>query len=326
MNVLTMKKQTWGFSLIALVALSFSVVGCGDSSDSGSSTSAPPAGETAGAQPAGIAPGMTPGSPTGAVMPGAPPVSVASGGPGAKGLPSSWDGAPPGFPGLGGGGASGGGFNPMGGPGGMGGGAAGGGAAGAKPKRITEGVKAKPVRKDPFESTFKVQTLLYPTGFVIASRTAPFPQYSPPPKTTGDPLIDLGPLPFEPRRVAGVMYNGAITAILEVGTPPASRTSVVQPGAEVISSIPGMPSLYVDSIQMDKLMLRAKDGRTVEVKLSGLPPDVAAALRTQFNANGANGGNGGNMPGGLGGPGGFTGGGGFGGPGGPGAKGGGGGA
>lgn len=283
------------FSILAGLAL----VGCGDSS-----SSAPPAdgvapGGTAGADPSG---GMVaPGGPTA----GGPSVPLGGGnkgggaqpaGGGAGSRSTSFDGAPENMKKLWGGAGAGQSMPPMGGGAGMGGG---GGAEGPKPTPIRPGIVALASRKDPFESLFKPVVQISPAwDYVINHRTAPEPKYLPEPTTTGDPNIDLPPLPPVPRRIAGVFYNGGITAILETGTPPDSEIDIVQPGAEIVSQIPGIPTLTVESITMDSLILRAKDGRTVEVKLSGLAPAVREALRQQFGSNtGAGGGMG---PGGMG--------------------------
>jgi hypothetical protein len=139
-------------------------------------------------------------------------------------LLTSWDGAPKSYVGAP---TDAGGAGVMAGPGG-------------KPKPIVEGIAAAKARKDPFESLFKPTTLLSPSLFAVTHRTAPDLILTPStPAPTGDPSFDLPPLPFEPRRIAGVMYNGAIAAILEVGTPPNSITTIVLPGTEVRPS-PGV--------------------------------------------------------------------------------------
>jgi len=92
------------------------------------------------------------------------------------------------------------------------------------------------------------------------------------------------------------MYNGAITAILETGEASGTvRHDVIRPGSVVPFGIDGFADLTVESITMSTLILRYPDGRSVEVKLSGLPPAVADSLRQQF---GSGGGVGGGMPGG----------------------------
>jgi uncharacterized membrane protein YgcG len=198
------------------------------------------------------------------------------------------------------------GMSPM---GGMGGAA----VAGGKPTPVRGGIVALASRKDPFESLFKEVVQITPAwNYAINRRTeAPFV----PAVVTPGPVDpgDLPPLPPVPRRVAGVFYNGGITAIIESGNPPDSVITIVQPGAEVDSGVPGVPQLIVESIAMDSLILRARDGRSVEVKLSGLAPSVRDALRQQFapagggnNAGPGMGGGmmGGGMPGGMGRPGG----------------------
>jgi hypothetical protein len=39
----------------------------------------------------------------------------------------------------------------------------------------------------------------------------------------------------------------------------------------------------VDSITIDNLVLKAPDGRTTNVSLSGVPPDVLNDLKSKFN-------------------------------------------
>ena len=273
------------FGLMAVLA-----AGCqsGDSSSTASEAPpAPPAGEQAAAG------GYGGGPPATGVAP-ALPVSPAGGGGkvGIAGKPkSSFDGSPDG------GGAAGGGQIP--------GGAPGGGADALKPRPIRPGVKVALARNDPFVS-FIAFIIEKPPAYSLAvpDRLAPPPKIGVPEGTPRPE--DLLPLPQVPRRVAGVLYNGAITAILETGEPPNSETTVISPGAKVPSGIPGIPDLTVDSIAMDRLVLRAEDGRTVEVKLSALPPSVQQSLSQQFNGGGGGGAAGG---GGMGGGPGFGGGG-----------------
>jgi hypothetical protein len=101
----------------------------------------------------------------------------------------------------------------------------------------------------------------------------------------------LGPLPFVPRRVAGVLYNGSVSAILETGNPGGDAdVRVVQPGAFVPSGVPGLPDFTVESISPNKLTLRSQDRRTVDVNLTNLPAGVADQLRGQAGGGGIPGG------------------------------------
>jgi hypothetical protein len=155
-------------------------------------------------------------------------------------------------------------------------------------------------RGDPFVSLRRI-ALERPSviGLALPLRLAPYPRPMATPVPSLDPNERFGPLPFVPRRVAGVLYSGAITAILETGNPPDSITEVIAPGARVKSGIIGIEDLIVESIAMDRLTLRAPDGRTVDVKLSGLPPAVADALRAQFSGGALGGGAGPGDGGGL---------------------------
>lgn len=299
------------FALTITVLGGVTLVGCNSSSEGDTAPTAAPGATVAAAPGAGgmqapgnpMAPGIAP-------KPGGGGVSAMGGGKG--GRQSSFDSAPESMKKLWG--AGGGGMAPMSMPG-AGGGMGGGDAAGAKPAPIREGMVALASRKDPFESIFKQVVQITPAwDYVINHRTEAPPKYVPPTTLTGDPDIDLPPLPPVARRIAGVFYNGGITAILESGNPPDSDITIVQPGAEVESGIPNIPPLVVESITMDNLILRARDGRTVEVKLSSLAPAVRDALRQQFGSTTGSGmgmgpggmGSGSMGPGGMG-PGGFGG-------------------
>jgi len=169
--------------------------------------------------------------------------------------------------------------------GGKGAGAAGGGAAmGGKPPEVKDGQVASGFRKDPFESFLKVVVPEIPAYTLALPRRLAAPYVPPAPKETDDPLKTKGPLPPLPRRIAGVMYNGAITAILETGDPSGDvMHQVIRPGTKVPSGDPQAGELTVESITLRSLVLRADDGRSLEVKLSGLAPAVADALRGQFS-------------------------------------------
>jgi hypothetical protein len=164
------------------------------------------------------------------------------------------------------------------------GGAGGGAAMGGKPPEVKDGQVASGFRKDPFESFLKVVVPEIPAYTLALPRRLAAPYVPPAPKETDDPLKTKGPLPPLPRRIAGVMYNGAITAILETGDPSGDvMHQVIRPGTKVPSGDPQAGELTVESITLRSLVLRADDGRSLEVKLSGLAPAVADALRGQFS-------------------------------------------
>lgn len=270
-------------------ALTFSLLGAlcltGCSSDGGGASTEPP--PAVGEGPGGTMPGSVP---PGAPMPGAmgqgQPNPMGGGQGKVASVRSSFDLAPDTIK------------QQWGQSGGQGSGAPTGGSVGGKPSPIRDGVAADAPRRDPFESVVKPIVQIAPAwDLVIPHRTAPMPAPPVIDTKTGIPDIDLPPLPPIPRRIAGVFYNGSITAIIESGSPPDSVITIVQPGAEVESGIPGIPALVVESITMDSIVLRAKDGRTVDVKLSGLSPAVQDALRQQFSGSGT----GGSLPGGGGG-------------------------
>jgi hypothetical protein len=164
------------------------------------------------------------------------------------------------------------------------GGAGAGAAMGGKPPEVKDGQVASGFRKDPFESFLKVVVPEIPAYTLALPRRLAAPYVPPAPKETDDPLKTKGPLPPLPRRIAGVMYNGAITAILETGDPSGDvMHQVIRPGTKVPSGDPQAGELTVESITLRSLVLRADDGRSLEVKLSGLAPAVADALRGQFS-------------------------------------------
>jgi len=191
------------------------------------------------------------------------------------------------------------------------GGAQGGAATGGKPPEVKDGQVAAGFRKDPFESFIKVVVPEIPAYTLALPRRLAAPYVPPAPAESDDPLKTKGPLPPLPRRIAGVMYNGAITAILETGDPSGEvMHQVIRPGTKVPSGDPQAGELTVESITLRSLVLRADDGRSIEVKLSGLAPAVADALRGQFSQGSGGGagipGMGGGMPG-MGGSGGMGG-------------------
>lgn len=177
--------------------------------------------------------------------------------------------------GFGGGGFGGGGYGPP-------GGGFGGGGAATTPgtttdwtklkKHIARGRTAPAARTDPFVSyrfpgVQKLPAYLYIAPIRMAARPVP-----PPPPVNPDPDLQYGPLPVVPRRVAGILYNGSVSAILEIGAPGAgAEVYIVRPGDKVPSGIPGIEELTVTSISPTQLILRADDGRSTTVALSGAP-------------------------------------------------------
>ncbi len=262
--------------------------GCTSSDDGSAATSATSAPAPASAIRGAASPGAAPtaGSVGGAV-PAAGNPAVAGGG-ASKEL-DSWStvaGKVPGFPAPAAGAA--------------------GATGGGKPAEVAAGVPPAN-RADPFESFRKIVVPEVP-AYTIALPRRLASEYRPPlPKVDEvDPNLTKGPLPPVPRRIAGVKYNGAITAILETGDANgAVQHDVIRPGSVVPSGISDPADLVVESITMKALVLRAADGRSVEVKLSGLPPAVADALRGQFGngTTGANAGIGAGAGGNSGGPG-----------------------
>jgi hypothetical protein len=165
------------------------------------------------------------------------------------------------------------------------GGAGGAGGATTKPLKDIKMAMASANgrRPDPFVSFYKVVTQRTPaTQFAISDRLAS-PMKPPPIPKDDRPIEDiLGPLPIVERRVAGILYNGGISAILEIGTFPASETYVVRPGDKVVSGVSDIGDMTVESINLTELLLRAPDGRTAKVKISGLRPDQISAILSQM--------------------------------------------
>ena len=155
-----------------------------------------------------------------------------------------------------------------------------------RPPEVINGQVARRYRTDPFDSLVKIVVASEIPAYVLALPTRLAAPYVPPvPKDAGDPLKTKGPLPRLQRRVAGVMFNGGIAAILETGDPTGDvRHDVILPGNKVPSGDPQAGELTVESMTMRSLVLRADDGRSIEVKLSGLAPSVADALRQQFSS------------------------------------------
>lgn len=196
---------------------------------------------------------------------------------------TSFDDAPPGY--GGGGAAPGTGGNMPGQPPAPapGGGAAGQGAQVNKVKEpldpIKPGVQVAGFRVDPFVS-YRIPAYVRPaaTNFIYPARLASI-SAPPLPPVDENPDIRFGPLPVVPRRVAGILYNGVVSAILETGEPGANAdVQVVQAGQAVPSGIPGINELTVQAITPNQVVLRAEDGRTVTVKLSNVPGGIGSLL------------------------------------------------
>ena len=220
---------------------------------------------------AGAVPSTFPSSPTGGTSSATGGASQAAG---RGGEANSFADAPPGFAGGAAAGASAVADPFGGGPAGpaAGGTAGAGGASSSKPSPVVPGRLAKASRPDPFVSFFKLvverpPAYLYAQPIRVASFQKPADS-----RPRRDPEIDLGPLPPVQRRVAGILYNGSVSAILETGAPgTGSDVEVVRPGDTVESGIAGIQDLTVESIGPTGLVLRATDGRRAEVKLSGAP-------------------------------------------------------
>jgi hypothetical protein len=152
-------------------------------------------------------------------------------------------------------------------------------------------------RGDPFLSTQRfVVELPYAYQFIAPIRLASRPKPVVPAPTELTLEERLGPIPRIPRRVAGVLYDGAVSAILETGNPgPEADVRVVQPGSLVPSGVPGLQDFTVSVITTTKVTLRDQYGRTLDVPLSTLPREVGEALRQQAGQQAGQGG----VPGGL---------------------------
>ena len=137
---------------------------------------------------------------------------------------------------------------------------------------IQPNIKAAAFRADPFISYRNPRVERTPAyEFIAPIRVAsrPQPKVKPP---TGIPEIDFGPLPYVPRRVAGILYNGQVSAILETGDPGQNSTvEIIQPGASVASGVANVGNLTVSLISPTQVILRADDGRTVSVPLTAAP-------------------------------------------------------
>ncbi len=141
-----------------------------------------------------------------------------------------------------------------------------------------KGIEAKDWRSDPFESHTKLVLQEIPAkDLVMNRRLAAYPVY----KNNNVNQNALEPLPQFQRRITGIMYNGAITAILETIVNGQIVHEVVSPGSKVYSGIKDL-ELTVSALTKDYLILRADDGRTIKVALSGAPPNLLSDLKNKF--------------------------------------------
>lgn len=178
---------------------------------------------------------------------------------------------------------------------------------GGKARPIVQGKLPTGLRLDPFVSRLVIPlTREFAYTLAVPIRLAPPPKPPVDPRPVLDPEIRFGPLPYVPRRVAGFLEFGGVSAIVETGQFGTGDITIVQPGATVPSGIAGVPPLTVESISSTEMVLRAEDGRTTRVALSGIPGGVPAAAGGGGFPGGGPGGPGG-FPGGPGGPGGAAG-------------------
>ena len=167
--------------------------------------------------------------------------------------------------------------------------AAGGGGTGLdKLAPIRRGAKADAFRADPFLS-FRIPKYVDPPAyaFAVPLRLASQPKPVQPPVRGGTPDELLGPLPSVDRRVAGILHDGSVSALLETGPPggAGTATQIIAPGSLVPSGIPGINDLTVASITPTQVILRAEDGRTVNVKLGSVPAAYLGAFQSATGGN-----------------------------------------
>jgi hypothetical protein len=123
-----------------------------------------------------------------------------------------------------------------------------------------------PYRKDPFLPLAGVPTrsdkLAYILPMLRRPRIAPAPVI----RETGGEVEVTEVLPPQPyRRMAGVLWNGRISAILETN----GETDIVRPGKEITR---GNSRVRVESIQQDCIILKTLDTRTpmtIKVNMAG---------------------------------------------------------
>jgi hypothetical protein len=90
-------------------------------------------------------------------------------------------------------------------------------------------------------------------------------------------------IPNIPRRVAGIMQSGSVSAILESIIDGKIYHNYVIPGEKVPSGSKDIPYLTVDAITNNYLILSSPYGSTIKVSLSGLSPDALNQLKNYFN-------------------------------------------
>lgn len=143
---------------------------------------------------------------------------------------------------------------------------------GGKVKPIVQGKLPGGLRLDPFVSRLVIPlTREFAYTLAVPIRLAPPAKPVEVIKTDLSPDIKYGPLPYVPRRVAGFLEYGGVSAIVETGQFGGGQIDIVQPGATVPSGVAGIPPLTVESISSTEMVLRAEDGRTTRVALSGIP-------------------------------------------------------
>lgn len=135
-------------------------------------------------------------------------------------------------------------------------------------------VEAKDWRSDPFKPTPKLEL----TEISAKRSSVTFPET----KLTPQQQSNL-PLPNFQYGLTGIMFNGSISAVLETQIGNKVLHNYVSPGALIPTNDENIPYLMVDSITIDNLVLKAPDGRTTNVSLSGVPPDVLNDLKSKFN-------------------------------------------
>jgi hypothetical protein len=134
--------------------------------------------------------------------------------------------------------------------------------------------EAKDWSSDPFESKPKLELTEIPAKRISVT----FPET----KLTPHQQSKL-PLPDFQYGLTGIMFNGSISAVLETQIGNKVLHNYVSPGALIPTNDENIPYLMVDSITTDNLVLKSPDGRTTNVSLSGVPPDVLNDLKSKFN-------------------------------------------
>ena len=123
-----------------------------------------------------------------------------------------------------------------------------------------------PYRKDPFLPLSGVPTKKDYIAYILPSlrrpRIAPAPVW----RETGGEVEVTEVLPPQPyRRMAGVLWNGRVSAILETN----GETDIVRPGMDITR---GNSRVRVESIQQDCIILKTLDTRTpmtIKVNMAG---------------------------------------------------------